>query len=133
MRELRLGLISLLIAFPARAQCADGTPPPCNRPVRAAAPAANSVAVLYFENQSRDTSDSYLATGLTEAIIAKLGDIPRLTVKSRYLVRRYQGDAAHANPSEIGRALGGCLVHPSILVRSIVIIWPGPQHALRRR
>jgi TolB-like protein len=64
------------------------------------------VAVLYFENQSSDSADSYLATGLTEAIITKLGDIPRLTVKSRYVVRRYQGAPAQTDPAQIGRALG---------------------------
>jgi TolB-like protein/Flp pilus assembly protein TadD len=93
------------LLFVALVQCPDGTPPPCRTAARPAAPAANTVAVLYFENQSRDTADAYLAVGLTEAIISKLGDMPRLTVKSRYLVRRYQG-AAQADPTEIGRSLG---------------------------
>jgi TolB-like protein len=97
---------ALIAATPLRAQCPDGSPPPCRAARAAAAAPPNSVAVLYFENQSRDTADSYLAVGLTEAIIAKLGDIPRLTVKSRYLVRRYAAAATQADPAEIGRALG---------------------------
>jgi len=49
----------------AAQQCPDGTPPPCGPrgAARATAPARNSVAVLYFENLSRDASDAYLADG----------------------------------------------------------------------
>jgi len=91
---------------PARAQCPDGTPPPCARPARLAAPPPpNSVAVLYFDNLSRDTADAYLADGLTEEMIARLGQVERLQVKSRNAVRRYRGAAAD-DPASIGRALG---------------------------
>ena len=86
------------------AQCPDGTPPPCRGARAAAAPPANSVAVLYFDNRSRDSNDAYLAEGLTEAIIAKLGDLPRLTVKSRFLVRRFRG--GDAEPGTVARSLG---------------------------
>jgi len=72
----------------------------------AAAPAANTVAVLYFDNRSRDSNDAYLADGLTEAIITKLGDLPRLTVKSRFVVGRYRSAAAQADPAAIARSLG---------------------------
>jgi TolB-like protein/Flp pilus assembly protein TadD len=91
----------------AALQCPDGAPPPC-RTARAAAPApaANSVAVLYFDNRSRDSNDAYLADGLTEAIIAKLGDVPRLTVKSRFVVGRYRGAAAQSDPATLARSLG---------------------------
>jgi TolB-like protein/Tfp pilus assembly protein PilF len=105
VRRAAYGVLLGAAPVMARAQCPDGTPPPCRSATRAAAPAANTVAVLYFENQSRDTADAYLAVGLTEAIISKLGEVPRLTVKSRYLVRRFQG-AAQADPAEIGRSLG---------------------------
>jgi serine/threonine-protein kinase len=90
----------------ATAQCPDGTPPPCARPApRPAVPTANSVAVLYFDNLSRDTSDAYLADGLTEELIARLGQVERLQVKSRNAVRRYRGQAAD-DPAGLGRALG---------------------------
>ena len=59
--------------------------------------------MLYFDNLSRDTSDAYLADGLTEEIIARLGDIPRLQVKSRSAVRRFRGSAD--DPAALGRAL----------------------------
>jgi adenylate cyclase len=110
--EYRVALTALLLAILptcqlAALQCPDGAPPPCRGArVAAPAPAANTVAVLYFENQSRDSADAYLAAGLTEAIITKLGDLPRLTVKSRFLVRRYRGPSDQVDPAAIGRSLG---------------------------
>jgi len=64
------------------AQCPDGAPPPCRTATRpVSVPAPNSVAVLYFDNLSADTTDAYLADGLTEEVAARLGDIRRLMVK----------------------------------------------------
>jgi len=73
---------------PASAQCPDGTPPPCARSARAAAPSPNSVAVLYLTNLSRDTAGAFLADGLTEEIIIRLGQVPRLDVKSPFELER---------------------------------------------
>jgi len=88
-------------------QCPDGSPPPCARAVArpAAPPSPTSVAVLYFDNISRDTSDAYLAEGLTEELTTRLGQVPRLLVKSRNAVRRFRGEAA-GDPAAVGRALG---------------------------
>jgi serine/threonine protein kinase/tetratricopeptide (TPR) repeat protein len=69
------------------------------------APSPHSVAVLYFDNLSRDTVDAYLADGLSEEIASRLGDIPGLSVKqgSREGIRRlrettpdYRVAAGHA-------------------------------------
>ena len=95
-------VLSLSATARLSGQCPDGTPAPCRTAARA--PSANSVAVLYFDNLSRDTSDAYLAEGLTEELITRLGDIPRLTVKSRYAVRRYRG-ATDLDPAALGRTL----------------------------
>ncbi len=105
---MRLSLaIPLLIATstPLAAQCPDGTPPPCNRPVPRAATAAapNSVAVLYFENNSPDTADVYLADGLTDELITQLGHIGRLAIAPRAAVRRYRGRAT--DPASLARGL----------------------------
>jgi TolB-like protein/DNA-binding SARP family transcriptional activator/cytochrome c-type biogenesis protein CcmH/NrfG len=70
-----------------------------------ARPPAQTVAVLYFDNLSRDTADRYLADGFTEDIGTRLGQIERLVVKSRNAVRRYRGAAAD-DPASVGRALG---------------------------
>ena len=97
--------LCLCAPVPAVSQCPDGTPPPCGgRAVRVAAPASNTVAVLYFA--TRDTSDLYLAEGLTEDIATGLGRLaPRVEVKAPSSVRRAQRDLA-GNLRGIGRALG---------------------------
>src|SRR5256712_3856897 len=87
-----------------QAQCPDGSPAPC-RSAAVAAPAPTSVAVLYFDNASPDATADYLAAGLTEAIIAQLGQVGRISVKSRSAVRRFRG-ANVPDPPVIGRTLG---------------------------
>ncbi len=59
--------------------------------------------MLYFDNLTRDTADAYLADGLTDEIIARLGQIERLQVKSRTAVARYR--TAMLDPGLLGRAL----------------------------
>ncbi|MFI5214440.1 MAG: hypothetical protein ACHQU8_07880 [Gemmatimonadales bacterium] len=97
------GLLSLPISL--RAQCPDGTPPPCARGTpRPAALGANSVAVLYFDNLSRDTADAYLADGLAEELIVRLSQVRRLDVKSRFESQRVRGHTA-GDPKVLGRSL----------------------------
>ena len=86
-------------------QCPDGSPPPCAARASRAAAAPTSVAVLYFDNLSRDTSDAYVADGLTEELITRLGQIERLQVKSRTAVQRYRGRQVE-DPAVLGRTLG---------------------------
>jgi TolB-like protein len=102
-RHVVVTLAAFALARPLLAQCPDGTPPPCTRAVRMAAPPPNSVAVLYFDNQSRDSTDAYLADGLTEQVIQRLGEVSRLVVKSKYSVRRYRG--TDLDPRDVGRTL----------------------------
>ena len=90
-----------LVAAPV-VQCPDGSPPPCRGRATREAPA--SVAVLYFENLSRDTTDLYLADGLTEELTSRLGSVDRLRVTGRSVVRRAQ-QAASGDPIAVGRAL----------------------------
>jgi TolB-like protein/Tfp pilus assembly protein PilF len=59
---------------------------------------------MYLVNRSRDTSDAYLADGLTEEITTKLGQIGRLAVTSNTMMRRYRGAAA-PEPAALGRIL----------------------------
>jgi len=98
-------LLTVLPAYRLTAQCPDGAPPPCRGARPAAGAAPNSIAVLYFDNLSRDTADAYLAQGLTEAIITQLGAVERVTVKSRYAVRRFRADN-QLDPAVVGRSLG---------------------------
>jgi TolB-like protein/tetratricopeptide (TPR) repeat protein len=94
----------VLLAFrPLAAQCPDGSAPPCRSTPRSL-PAPNSIAVLYFDNLTRDSAYAYLADGLTEDLITLLGRVARLDVKSRYESARIRG--AHGlSPADFGREL----------------------------
>ncbi len=61
------------------------------------------VAVLYFDDLSRDHSLGYLADGITEALIANLSQVQPLTVISRNGVSPYRGEAVSVD--SIARAL----------------------------
>ena len=109
MRRVAFALWQLVVASSWNnlfAQCPDGTPPPCRAPTAraAAAPAPNSVAVLYFDNLSPDTADAYLADGLTEELTAQLGQVERLRMKSRTAVERQR--TRPADHASLARALG---------------------------
>src|SRR3989454_1520843 len=87
------------------AQCPDGSPSPCRSTSHVpVSPPANSLAVLYFDNLSSDSAFAYLADGLTEELIAKLGDVPGLRVRSSFGVRGYRG-----MPTADRAAVGGAL------------------------
>jgi TolB-like protein/DNA-binding SARP family transcriptional activator len=101
-RRRRLGPV-LLAALGAVALGTWFTTSRAHRPI--ADPPATSVAVLYFENLSRDTLDEYLVDGLTEEIVSRLGGIDRLRVKSRNAVRRLRSDTSD-DPAALGRSLG---------------------------
>mgnify|MGYP002813269886 CR=1 FL=1 len=63
------------------------------------------MAVLYFDNLSRDTADAYIADGLTEEIIIRLGQVQRLAVKSRFEVQRFRGRTSALDPTALGQSL----------------------------
>jgi TolB-like protein len=105
MRTFLVGLCGVFLVSPRLSgQCPDGSPPPCGRAAARPTVPPTSLAVLYFENASRDTADAYLAEGITEEIISRLSEVARLQVKSRYQVRRYRTDTT-GDAAEIGRQL----------------------------
>jgi len=57
----------------------------------AAPPGIESIAVLPLENLSRDPADAYFAAGLTDSLIADLGQMVTLRVISRTSVTQYLG------------------------------------------
>jgi len=96
--------VGCLFAHALRAQCSDGTPPPCpgrNTSAQVAPPPPNTVAVLYFTSTSTNKSDSYIGDGLTDEIIVRLARVRRLEVKSRNEVRL----VATAAPSDAAALL----------------------------
>jgi serine/threonine-protein kinase len=64
----------------------------------------NSVAVMMFDNVTRDTAYAYLADGLAAEIATTLGRVPRLEVRSPGAVRTAQR-GIDPDPQEVGRRL----------------------------
>src|SRR5258707_7383557 len=105
-RTARYALATLMLARGQLlvAQCADGSPPPCPSARREpAAPPHNSIAVLYFDNLTRDSMYAYLADGLTEDLITLLGRVTRLDVKSRYESGRLRAERGLSSSDVGGR------------------------------
>lgn len=71
---------------------------------RRAGPKIRSIAVLPFQNLSRDPEQDYFSDGTTEALISNLAQIHSLRVISRTAVMRYKGTGRSS--SEIGQELG---------------------------
>ena len=65
--------------------------------------AIDSLAVLPFENASKDPDAEYLGDGLTESLISQMYRVPSLKVMARATVFRFKGAA---DPQEAGRKLG---------------------------
>jgi TolB-like protein len=63
-----------------------------------------SIAVLPFENLSRDPDNAYFADGIQQEILTRLAKISDLKVISRTSTQRYQSKPG--NLSEIGKQLG---------------------------
>jgi serine/threonine protein kinase/Flp pilus assembly protein TadD len=67
-------------------------------------PVTNGVAVLPFENLSRNPENAYFADGIQEEILTRLASIADLKVISRTSMQQYQGKPR--NLREIARQLG---------------------------
>ena len=69
------------------------TAAPTRKKKRRASKTIDSLAVLPFENASKDPDSEYLSDGITETIINSLSQLPKLRVVPRTLVFRYKGQA----------------------------------------
>jgi serine/threonine protein kinase/Flp pilus assembly protein TadD len=65
---------------------------------------AKSIAVLPFDNQSRDPDTDYLSDGIPESIINSLSQLPQLRVMARSTVFSYKGK--DVDPRKVGNELG---------------------------
>ena len=71
------------------------------------------IAVLYFEDQSKDSSLAYLANGLSEALMSRLGEVRALTVISKGGVGQFRGSELPLD--SIARVLeAGTLIRGSV-------------------
>jgi TolB-like protein/Tfp pilus assembly protein PilF len=66
--------------------------------------AIDSIAVIPFVNQDKDSGSDWISDGLTESIINNLTQLPNLKVIARSSVFRYKGRAD--DPLTIGKELG---------------------------
>jgi TolB-like protein/Tfp pilus assembly protein PilF len=66
--------------------------------------AIDSIAVLPFVNANADPDTDWLSDGITESLINKLSQLPRLRVMARTTVFRYKG--READPQKVGHELG---------------------------
>jgi TolB-like protein/Tfp pilus assembly protein PilF len=107
-------LLTVVLPYRLAAQCPDGSPPPCGP--RSAGPPPRSLAILYFDNLSRDSTDALLADGFTEELIVRLGRVESLQVKSRGVVQRYRGQTP--DPTAVGRQLNVAFVVSGAMRRS---------------
>lgn len=78
--------------------------------------AVSSIAVLPLENLSNDTSQDYFADGMTDQLIADLGQIGALRVISRTTVMQYKG--VHKPMAQIGRELNVDAIVEGTVLRS---------------
>jgi serine/threonine-protein kinase len=65
---------------------------------------AKSIAVLPFDNLSRDPDTEYLSDGIPESIINSLSQLPQLRVMARSTVFSYKGK--DVDPRKVGNDLG---------------------------
>src|ERR1044071_4958506 len=65
--------------------------------------AIDSIAVLPFQNGGADADTDYLSDGVTEGVINKLSQLPKLKGMARSTVFRYKG--READPRAVGRDL----------------------------
>lgn len=87
----------------ARGQRTESTVVPAGQPAAAAAERARSIVVLPFVNIGRDSTDDYLADGLTNDLINVLGRVPGIRVTSRSVATSAREKFTSA--TEIGKAL----------------------------
>ncbi len=70
---------------------------------RAKSKSIDSIAVLPFQNGGADADADYLSDGVTEGVINKLSQLPKLKVMARSTVFRYKG--RDVDPRAVGRDL----------------------------
>ncbi len=104
-RDLVFALQAAAAPFAGTAQHAEVAAAPDVEPDRGAGSRIRSIAVLPFTTTGGDTELEYLADGLTEGLIGRLGGVAGIDrVIARHSVFRYKG--AHIHPAAIGRELG---------------------------
>jgi TolB-like protein len=102
-RGLAAATLLAVCAAAARAQCPDGTPPPCGG--RAARTTLPTLAVLPFQSVGGDSANVYFAEGLSDELTTALSHVGGLRVIATGTSFRSGGaEAERAGRTQIGRA-----------------------------
>src|SRR5206468_12462117 len=99
-RWLSLGVVSLLAVLAVISFLLF----PYRRPLATVAVPEKSIAVLPFENLSRDPDNAYFAEGIQDEILTRLSKIADLKVISRISTQHYK--SAPENLPEMATQLG---------------------------
>ena len=103
---LIIGILLLVIGLFAYGHFGKRAPvSPSPLPTASAALNEKSIAVLPFENLSRDPDNAFFADGVQDAILADLAKVADLKVISRTSVMQYK-NAGTRNLREVGQQLG---------------------------
>jgi TolB-like protein/lipoprotein NlpI len=94
------GVFSMGLFFLGRYTARDATP----RPSEAATASQKSIAVLPFDNLSRDPDNAYFAEGVQDEILTRLAKVADLKVISRTSTQRFK--SAPSDLREIAKQLG---------------------------
>src|SRR5438067_730981 len=97
-----VGAAALFFASRSAFRTASGRVEPA--PALAAAVSEKSIAVLPFENLSRDPDNAYFTYGIQDEILTRLSKIAALKVISRTSTQKYK--SAPDNLRDVGRQLG---------------------------
>src|SRR5438874_12375238 len=97
-----VGAAALFFASRSAFRTASGRVQPV--PALAAAVSEKSIAVLPFENLSRDPDNAYFTDGIQDEILTRLSKIAALKVISRTSTQKYK--SAPDNLRDVGRQLG---------------------------
>src|SRR5213594_2120952 len=92
--------ISVALFFLGRYTAGNGTP----RPSEAATVSAKSIAVLPFDNLSRDPDNAFFAEGVQDEILTRLAKVADLKVISRTSTQRFK--SAPSDLRDIAKQLG---------------------------
>jgi len=106
--ELRSDLKRLKRDLDSNRRPSADKPEPLKAAAASATPAAKSVAVLYFENQSGSKEDEYLRDGITEDVITELSKIQGLNTFSRPTVLAFRDKPM--TPPQVAQLLGAVYV-----------------------
>ena len=113
------------MAAPVKAQCPDGTPPPCG-PTAQRVP---RIQVMAFSPAGGDTALAYIADALTDDVVASLRSAGGVTVLS---ARAARGSADYQLSGRVGGTREGVTVSARLERTNGQVAWAASRERMRR-